>query len=155
MALSDGDLIIGDSENQRIRRFDRVAGLVNTIAGIGEQGISPIGTPASEAKFGYFGGIILNRQGEITFTEWINHRIVRIDRKSDTLQLVAGTGTAGSHGDGGPAILASLSGGAALALDHDGNIYFVEAQTKGRLGSVRRIDAQTGIITRIAGIETD
>jgi sugar lactone lactonase YvrE len=57
-----GDLIIGDSFNQRIRRVDARTGTITTIAGIGLRGSSGDGGPAVEATFCYFGDLLFDRR---------------------------------------------------------------------------------------------
>jgi serine/threonine-protein kinase len=59
----DGDLIFGDSFNQRIRRWNPRTGVITTIAGIGTEGSSPDGTPADSARFSYFGAMVIDRNG--------------------------------------------------------------------------------------------
>ncbi len=64
-----------------------------------------------------------------------------------TITTVAGTGTPGFSGDGGPATAAQLEHPGLLALDGAGNLYIDDL-----LGRIRRVDATTGIITTVAGI---
>jgi hypothetical protein len=66
----NGDLIIGDSFNQRIRRVDRATGVIRTIAGNGTEGFVADGTPALEAPFKYFGAMIELDNGDLVFDEW-------------------------------------------------------------------------------------
>ena len=61
-----------------------------------------------------------------------------------TIATIAGTGTSGHSGDGGPAIEAELSSPSGVHVDADGNIYV------GEINWVRRIDPD-GVITTVAG----
>jgi sugar lactone lactonase YvrE len=72
-------------------------------------------------------------------------RIVRLtpDRK---FNVVAGTGTCGFSGDGGPATKAQLDDPNGIAFDSAGNLYFSDANNH----RIRRVDAK-GIITTVAG----
>jgi hypothetical protein len=63
------------------------------------------------------------------------------------ITTVAGSGTKGSGGDGGPAASASLNEPYAVTLDRQGNLLIVEKSGR----RVRRVDAATGIITTVAG----
>lgn len=64
------------------------------------------------------------------------------------ITTVAGNGISGSPlGDGGPATAANLGIFAGLAFDDVGNLYLTD-ENKNRL---RKIDANTGIITTVAG----
>jgi trimeric autotransporter adhesin len=58
---------------------------------------------------------------------------------------IAGTGTQGDSGDGGPAIAAQLNGPKAVAVDALGNVYIGEA-----IGRVRKV-APDGTIRTVAG----
>ena len=73
--------------------------------------------------------------------------MVRVDAVTGILTLVAGNGAAASSGDGGPAVLASINGPMGVALDGAGNLYISEYQGY----RIRRVDAQTGVITTVAG----
>ena len=63
------------------------------------------------------------------------------------IQTLVGTGERGYAGDGGPAVDALLSEPFMCAFDAQGNLYLAEAMNH----CVRRVDAQTGIITTVAG----
>ncbi len=65
-----------------------------------------------------------------------------------TISTVAGTGTPGTSGDGGPAISADLLYPQGLAITSDGRLYF----TQGSDHVVRMVDTQTGTISHVAGI---
>ena len=132
--------MIGDSFNQRIRRVDRRSSVIETIAGIGEKGASPPGTPALEARFGYFGRMICRPNGDLLFTEWANQRVVRIgaDGKLDVVRDAAG-------------MPIEVPGPAGLAVDEEGNLVWTEAKVWDRHGRVRRWQAATGRLTHIAG----
>ena len=62
------------------------------------------------------------------------------------ITTIAGTGTAGFSGDGGPAKRAKLDGPQSVALDRQGNVYILDA----RNNRVRRV-SPGGKITTIAG----
>lgn len=64
-----------------------------------------------------------------------------------TMSTVAGTGTEGHGGDGGPAREALLNNPFDLAFDTAGNLYFSDTYNH----CIRRIDAATAVITTIAG----
>ena len=64
-----------------------------------------------------------------------------------TVQVVAGTGTAGSSGDGGPATAARLDSPFGITFDGAGNLYIADT----RNAVVRRVRISDGVIERIAG----
>ena len=88
----------------------------------------------------------MDRGGNLYFCDW-SARIFRLDAWTGVVTVVAGTGTAGDSGDGGPAVDATLGGPGALALDAAGNIYFSDPNNH----RVRKITKATGIIDTVAG----
>lgn len=142
-----GRLVIGDSQNQRIRRVDLETGIIATLYGSGEQGTSPDGIPASEAAFAYFGSLLVADDGDLLVAGWVDNRIRRIDAESGIITTIAGNGTPGYSGDGGPATEAQIHGPYGMALHPDGSLYVAEAQN----GVIRRVDLESGIISTIAG----
>jgi len=141
---AEGRLVFGDSFNQRIRRWDTRTGMITTIAGSGVRGSAADGTPARNAPFNFFGAMIYDREGRLVFTS-LDHRIVAIDTQG-MIRLIAGTGTAGFSGDGGPARTAQLNTPYGLAMAPNGDLIFADAGNK----RIRRIDARTGVIRTIA-----
>lgn len=85
-------------------------------------------------------------RGRLLLTEFADHRVRRLDPISRALSLVAGSGSFGFDGDGGPATAASLQDPRCAAIDQDGNIFVCNFNSR-----IRRIDARTGMITTIAG----
>ena len=72
-------------------------------------------------------------------------RIVRVG-KDGVVAVIAGTGTCGFSGDGGPATAAQLDDPNGIAFDSAGNLYFSDSNNN----RIRRIDGN-GIITTVAG----
>jgi large repetitive protein len=122
-------------------------GLVTTVAGTGSAGSAGIGGLATSAQLNTPAGLCYDGAGNLYIADYGNNRVVRVDSVTGIMTLSAGNGDSASTGDGGPARLASLNGPTGLALDWGGNLYISEF-----LGNrVRRVDAQTGIITTVAG----
>lgn len=143
---ADGNLVIGDSFNQRIRRVDAKTGSIETIAGNGELGGPVIGNKALESPFVFFGALVYDSEGDLIVTS-LDSRIVKIDAETSVIEHVAGRGGEAFDGDGGPAIEAGLNLPYGMALDASGNIIFADAKNN----RVRRITKATGIIDTIAG----
>ena len=141
---SAGRLVFGDSFNQRIRRWDPHTGVITTIAGSGVQGTAVDGTPARNAPFTFFGAMVYDGEGRLVFTS-LDHRILAIDRQG-VIRVIAGTGTRGFGGDGGPATAAELNTPYGLAIASNGDLIFADAGNK----RIRRIDMGTGVISTIA-----
>ena len=139
---SIGNIYIADNGNFRVRKIDVITGIITTIAGNGTNTYSGDGGPAINAGLGYVYSICLDPNGNI-YVGGSLHYIRKINT-SGIITTYAGTGNIGYGGDGGLAINADIANIVCLLSDKDGNI-FVSA------GNVRRIDALTSIITKIAG----
>ena len=122
-------------------------GLITNVAGTGSTGIAGIGGPATSAQLNAPVGLCYDAAGNLYIADYGNNRVVRVDAATGILTLVAGNGAYASTGDGGPATLASLHSPAGLAVDAAGNLYIAELAGY----RVRKVDAQTGMITTYAG----
>ena len=143
---SNGNLIISDTFNQRIRIVDGPSGIIQTIGGNGFRGFSGDGGSALAAAFNFPLGLAVDMEGNIFVVDSGNHRIRRIDRESGNIKTVAGSG-AGFSGDGGPATAARLFRPSGVTLDSEGNLYITDTGND----RIRRVDAALGIITTVAG----
>jgi sugar lactone lactonase YvrE len=140
----DGNLLIADSLNNRIRKVD-AAGVITTIAGTGLEADTGDGGPARLASLTRPRTLAVAADGSILVAEpWAN-RIRRIDPQG-VITTIAGTGQAGFSGDGGPARLAALDTPRGVAGDAEGNVYIADSLND----RVRRVDP-AGVITTIAG----
>ncbi len=118
---NQGNIYVADMVDERIRRID-TGDTITTIAGTGTAGFSGDGGPASAARFNYPNDIIADRQGNLYITDLNNNRVRRIDT-SGTITTIAGNGTPGYSGDGGPATAAELSHPSRVAIDCAGDLY--------------------------------
>jgi len=91
-------------------------------------------------------GVAVDGAGNVYFAERAENRVRKID-VNGALTTVAGTGTAGYSGDGGPAVNAELRQPHGLAIDAAGNVFVADSFNH----VVRRVDAATGVITTVAG----
>jgi trimeric autotransporter adhesin len=157
---ANGNLLITDMLHQRVRVVAAstgtfygqamTAGDIYTIAGDGERGYSGDGGPATAAKFDspYFAAV--GAAGNVVISDIGNERVRVVAAKTGTfygqamtagdIYTVAGDGTEGFAGDGGPATAAELDGPAGVAVDSAGNLYIADAVN----GRVRMVPAQTG-----------
>jgi sugar lactone lactonase YvrE len=138
-------LLVADSANHRIRRLDLVSGTVTTVAGTGQGGFGGDGGPATAALLNDPKGVLAGPRGEVYIADSANDRVRVID-PSGIISTLAGSGTAGFSGDGGPAPAAQLHAPRALAVDPAGNLYVADDNND----RVRRIDPG-GLITTVAG----
>ena len=119
---------------------------VSTFAGTGVKGFSGDGGPANAATLNNVFAVARGPDGALYFCDTDNQRIRRI-LADGHIETVAGNGTRGYAGEGGPATAAALNEPYELAWDRAGHLFFVE-----RLNHlVRRVDLATGTITTWAG----
>ncbi len=140
----DGNVLIDDYVNHRIRRVDR-NGIISTVAGNGTPGFSGDGGPATDASLHYPLGLTADKVGNIYFADQYNHRIRKVDRQG-IITTFAGNGYQGYSGDGGPATDAKLNVPDGVAADEAGNVYVFDTSN----ARVRKVDLK-GTITTVAG----
>src|SRR5687768_14672807 len=146
---ANGNLFIADTENSVIRKVDAATQIVTTIVGGGSPaddiGNGGLGT---DAKLEFPTALAFDAAGNLLIADAYNHR--RMIRKyapvPKIISLVAGNGEYGG-GDDGPALAAGIYAPFALAVDRQQNIFVHDSANH----SIRRIDAASQIITRIAG----
>ena len=90
-------------------------------------------------------GLAYDAAGNLAFAETTNH-IVRQVSPAGMITTLAGTGTQGFAGDGGPATSALLDSPLAVAFDSAANLYIADAHNH----RIRRVDAASGIITSLS-----
>ena len=121
------------------------SGIISTVAGIGIAGTSGDGGAATEAMIQNILDVAIGPDGSVYFSQVANDvRVRRID-PGGTISTVAGTGTGGFAGDGGPATEASVAP-QRIAVGPDGSLYIAD----GGNNRIRKVDA-AGVITTVAG----
>lgn len=133
--------------NSRILKVN-TGGMVSTIAGNGIDAYSGDGGPATAAGIYDPKYIVADKFGNVYFSEMAGNRIRKINTAGNISTIAGSTaGASGLSGDGGPATAALLRNPGALAVDTNGNVYFVDEW----YATVRKINVTTGIITLVAG----
>lgn len=136
---SDGSLYIADAF--RVRRVG-TNGIISTVAGNGQPSSSGDGGPATQAGIGPL-KVALSSDGSLYVADSLSPRIRRVGLDG-IITTVAGNGTYGFSGDGGPATQAKLLDLRGVAVGSDGSIYIADASR------IRRVGVD-GIITTVAG----
>ena len=119
-----GNVYVSDSGNNLIRRISPSTGLMATIVGNGQNVSSGDGGKATSAGIRNVSGLAADASGNLFISE--GTRIRRVDAITGNIATIAGTGTSGFSGDGGPALAAQLSSAAGLSADAQGNLYFAD-----------------------------
>jgi DNA-binding beta-propeller fold protein YncE len=118
-----------------------------TVAGTGKPDLSDNTGIGVKVNVGDPFGVEIGPDRALYITEVRNHRVLRLDLETGRLATLAGNGTKGYAGDGGPASAAQLNEPYEVRFDSAGNMLFVEMQNH----VIRRVDAKTGNISTIAG----
>lgn len=141
----DGALYFCDTDNHRVRRvFGN--GAIETIAGTTE-GYSGDGGPATSAQLNEPYEMAWDSEGHLFVVERMNHCVRRIDARTRIISTIAGTGTPGYSGDGGPAARAQLHQPHSLSFDPAGNLFVCDILNH----RIRRIDMKSGLISTWCG----
>lgn len=101
----------------------------------------PVGQAADPA-----GRLVFDGEGNLIFADTKNHRIRKID-KAGIISTIAGNGTAGHAGDGGPAVEAELDHPVDVDVGPDGRVYFADTYNS----CIRAIETD-GTLTTVAGV---
>lgn len=141
---ADGVIYIADSANHRIRRIDQTGYITNWI-GTGTAGFSGDGGVAATAQLNTPKGIALGPDGSLFIADTTNQRIRKMS-PDGTIQTVAGNGTVGNAGDGGPALSASLNFPNAITVDDEDSIWIADGENN----RVRRVFT-SGDINTVTG----
>jgi streptogramin lyase len=135
-----------EMKNHLIRRVDLHTGVISTVAGDPAEGFAGDGGPAREARFRQPHSIALDDRGNLYVADIGNHRIRRIDLKSDTVSTIAGTGERRLPRDGTKAAGQPILGPRALYVV--GNSLWIGLREG---NSIWRLDLDTGLIHHVAG----
>ena len=136
---ASGNLYIADSTKKRIRKVD-TSGIITTVAGNGTSGYSGDGGPATEAQFSRPVSVTVDASGNLYIADYYNQRIRKVDT-SGIINTVAGNGTPGYSGDGGPATEAQLSLPASMAVGKSGDLYIADSKNY----CIRKVESPTPI----------
>lgn len=143
VACAQGALYVGDTQNHRIYRVPD-AGPVTVVAGTGVVGFSGDDGPAPLARLSSPAAMVISPKNEIIFSDSDGTRIRKID-VTGKISTIAGNGSSGSTGDGGPAAEATLTKVTGFTFSPDGGLIFADNGAN----AVRKIDS-AGNISLIA-----
>jgi len=142
-----GNIFIADRGNSRIREVVAATGTIQTVAGNGTRGFSGDGGLATGASLWVPTGVFVDSSGNIFIADTFNQRIREVVAATGNIQTVAGNGTSGYSGDGGPATNATINVPSDVHADSAGNLFIADTFNN----RIRKVDATTGIIQTVAG----
>ena len=147
LVLPGGGVLIADTNNNCVRKYNPATGNVAAFAGTGEKGFSGDGGPAVKAQFGGVYSVSLDVKGNrLLLDDLDNRRIRAIDLTSGLVSTVAGNGKTGVPADGANAADSPLADPRAVAADQNGNVYILE-----RSGNALRVVDGAGKIRTVVG----
>jgi hypothetical protein len=121
--------------------------IITTFAGTGNAGFNGDGLDALKTNLSIDGIAVDISAGNVYLADTYNHLIRMVNVTSNTVHIIAGTGSGSYSGDGGPATAASLYEPIDVSLDAAGNVY-IAVKLDHR---IRMVNITTGDITTIAG----
>ncbi|MFN0140175.1 MAG: RHS repeat-associated core domain-containing protein [Pyrinomonadaceae bacterium] len=142
LGARDGSVCIGGGRNLWRVTTD---GILRRVAGLALDGFSGDGGPARDAQISNATRFYPTPDGSVYLSDMLNQRIRRID-PNGIITTIAGNGTIGFSGDGGPATQAQLNFPGDIVAAPDGNVYFIDQDNN----RIRRIGPD-GIISTYAG----
>lgn len=148
----DGSVVVVAWHNHKILTIDPHSGFVSVVCGAGA-GFAGDGGPAENALFKQLNDATFDEAGNLYILDQQNQRIRRID-SAGMIDTIAGDGTIGGGGDGGPALDAQFSWAVGSnpnpsggLVYHEGRLYVSDTEAD----RIRVIDLDTGIIDAFAG----
>jgi len=148
-----GNIYVAEPNQNRVSVIDP-AGILEPFAGTG---ISPDGGasvrdggPATEALINWPRGVATDPEGNVYIAEQAS-RVRRVDARTGIITTIAGNGTRGFSGDGGPAVLARVGNVSHIATDAQGNIFFIDFDDASGTPRIRKITTD-GTISTVAGV---
>ena len=144
---ANGDLLICDIGNHRIRRLVLATGIIDTYAGTGATEPTPDGAPLAGTPLNGPRTIVVGPDGSLYLALREGNAIYRLDPAAGRIEHLAGTGEKGFTGDGGPAREATLAGPKGLAYGPGGTLYIADTENH----VIRAVDLTSGIISTVLG----
>ena len=143
--LPDGRLVFVEFGGHRVVRVE-ADGKITILAGDGSKGFAD--GPGDRAKFDSPHNLSVAADGSIYVADTFNHRVRKIDAKTNAVTTVAGTGKKGFAGDGGPAAEAAFDQTYHVEVAKDGKSLLVCDLGNRR---IRSVDLKSGKVATLVG----
>lgn len=146
---AEGDLLVCDIGNARVRRINLRSGTISTLSGTGDrQQATPDEGPLEGTPLRGPRSIDTDNEGNAYLVLREGNAVFRLDLRANRLQRIGGTGDTGFSGDGGPAVTATFNGPKGIAYSaSDHSLYIVDTENH----VIRRLRLSTGRIETILG----
>ena len=140
-----GDVFVSDLDASVVREVN-TNGTITTVAGTGTLGYTGDHGPATSAELEHPEGLFVDASNNLFIAD-AGAAVVREVNAAGTITTVAGNGTSGTSGDGGPATSAELEQPTGVVQDIQGDLFIADYEGQ----SVREVSAATGKISTYAG----
>ena len=143
---ANGDLLICDIGNHRVRVVSMKTGIIGTFAGTGTPAPTPDDAPIAGTPLNGPRSLDTDRVGNLYLVLREGNAVFRLEARANRLTRIAGTGEKGFLGDNGPARLATLNGPKGIACAGR-SLYIVDTENH----AIRHVDQRTGRIETVLG----
>jgi sugar lactone lactonase YvrE len=146
--VSNGDLLICDIGNGRVRRVDMRSATISTLSGTGERQPTPDTGPLEGTALRGPRSLDTDPDGNAYLVLREGNAVFRIDTRAGRLRRIAGTGESGFTGDGDPGRIATFNGPKGIAYSvSDHALYIVDTENH----AIRRLSLDTGVLDTVLG----
>lgn len=143
----NGDLLICDIGNHRVRKVDHKTGTIETFAGTGATEPTPDDAPIAGTPLFGPRSIDADAAGNIYLVLREGNAVFNLNTRLGRIRRIAGTGAKGFSGDGGPALEATCNGPKGITYAPDRSLYIADTENH----AIRRVDLRTGRIETVLG----
>jgi len=146
--VANGDLLICDIGNQRVRSVDVRTGTMSTLSGTGEREPTPDTAPLKGTPLNGPRSLATDDGGNAYLLLREGNAVFRLDPRAGRLRRIAGTGDTGFTGDGGPGGVATFNGPKGIAYStSDDSVYIVDTENH----AIRRLSLASGVLDTVLG----
>jgi sugar lactone lactonase YvrE len=153
-----GNMYFTDGNAGRLRKVDKMTGIITTVAGNGSMTFNSDGIAAtSAALFGPW-DVAVDGAGNLYIADASNNLVRKVNASTGIINIIAGIAPTtggppnyGYNGDGIAATTAKIWHPNSIALDAAGNVYFADLYNN----RIRKITISTGLISTVAGDGTN
>lgn len=138
-----GNLFIADTFDSKIREVAVATSDIQTVAGTGSAGYSGDGGPATSGLLYDPYGVSVDSSGNIFIADTSNSVVREVVAVSGNIQTIAGNGTEGYTGDGGPATSAELAHPLGVAGDASGDLFVADTENS----RIRELTSTVSVIS--------
>jgi sugar lactone lactonase YvrE len=147
-----GNIYIAGYSDNKVYKVTVSTGQLTLVAGTGTAGTPTAsngdGGPATSANLDGPRGVWADSLGNIYIADTTDNKVREVNTTAGTIQTIAGTGTASSTGDNGPAISATINNPQGVLVDPNLNVFIADSSG----GKIRVICVTCGTGSPLDGL---